>query len=98
MCSSTRPTARPGSTAGWCPRRSWWPPACAPTAGGRCSASPSATARTARFGRRRPTGPDDDHDLRHRYAPVLLAQDESVIVVAERLGHENAKLVLSTHG
>ncbi len=29
---------------------------------------------------------------------MLLAQGESVIVVAERLGHENANLVLSTYG
>ncbi|MEU8084139.1 tyrosine-type recombinase/integrase [Micromonospora sp. NPDC049101] len=38
------------------------------------------------------------HDLRHHYASVLLMQGESVIVVAERLGHENATLVLSTYG
>ncbi|MGC5030163.1 tyrosine-type recombinase/integrase [Micromonospora sp. DT229] len=38
------------------------------------------------------------HDLRHHYASVLLMQGESVIVVAERLGHENAALVLSTYG
>jgi integrase len=38
------------------------------------------------------------HDLRHHYASVLLMQGESVIVVAERLGHENASLVLSTYG
>lgn len=38
------------------------------------------------------------HDLRHHYASVLLMQGESVIVVAERLGHENAVLVLSTYG
>lgn len=38
------------------------------------------------------------HDLRHHYASVLLAQGESVIVVAERLGHHNASLVLSTYG
>jgi integrase len=38
------------------------------------------------------------HDLRHHYASVLLMQGESVIVVAERLGHENANLVLSTYG
>ncbi|MGC9668085.1 tyrosine-type recombinase/integrase [Planosporangium sp. 12N6] len=38
------------------------------------------------------------HDLRHHYASVLLAQGESVIVVAERLGHENANLVLSAYG
>jgi integrase len=38
------------------------------------------------------------HDLRHHYASVLLAQGESVVAVAERLGHENANLVLSTYG
>ena len=38
------------------------------------------------------------HDLRHHYASVLLAQGESVIAVAERLGHHNAALVLSTYG
>lgn len=36
------------------------------------------------------------HDLRHHCASVLLMQGESVTVVAERLGHENASLVLST--
>jgi integrase len=38
------------------------------------------------------------HDLRHHHASVLLAQGESVIVVAERPGHENANPVLSTYG
>jgi integrase len=38
------------------------------------------------------------HDLRHRYASVLLLQGESVVAVAERLGHHNASLVLSTYG
>jgi integrase len=38
------------------------------------------------------------HDLRHHYASVLLAAGESVIAVAERLGHENATLVLTTYG
>lgn len=38
------------------------------------------------------------HDLRHHYASVLLAAGESVVAVAERLGHENAALVLSTYG
>ncbi|HEY3008180.1 MAG TPA: site-specific integrase [Micromonosporaceae bacterium] len=38
------------------------------------------------------------HDLRHHYASLLLMQGESVITVAERLGHENATLVLSTYG
>ncbi|MFI5851814.1 hypothetical protein ACIA8B_30600 [Micromonospora chalcea] len=36
--------------------------------------------------------------MRHHYASVLLMQGESVITVAERLGHENATLVLSTYG
>lgn len=38
------------------------------------------------------------HDLRHHYASVLLAAGESVIAVAERLGHENATLVLKVYG
>jgi integrase len=38
------------------------------------------------------------HDLRHAYASWLLAAGESVIAVAERLGHENATLVLTTYG
>jgi integrase len=38
------------------------------------------------------------HDLRHHFASVLLHAGESVIAVAERLGHENASLVLSTYG
>ncbi|MET7705455.1 site-specific integrase [Micromonospora sp. NPDC005413] len=38
------------------------------------------------------------HDLRHHYASVLLHAGESVVAVAERLGHKNAKLVLSTYG
>jgi integrase len=38
------------------------------------------------------------HDLRHHYASVLLAAGESVVAIAERLGHENATLVLSTYG
>ena len=37
------------------------------------------------------------HDLRHHYASVLLAAGESVVAVAERLGHENATLVLRTY-
>ena len=40
------------------------------------------------------------HDLalcaRHHYASALLAAGESVVAVAERLGHENATLVLSS--
>lgn len=38
------------------------------------------------------------HDLRHHSASVLLAAGESVVAVAERLGHENATLVLKTYG
>jgi integrase len=38
------------------------------------------------------------HDLRHHYASVLPAAGESVIAVAERLGHENATLVLTGYG
>jgi integrase len=38
------------------------------------------------------------HDLRHHYVSVLLAAGESVVAVAERLGHKNAKLVFSTYG
>jgi integrase len=38
------------------------------------------------------------HALRHQYASVLLAAGESVVAVAERLGHENAALVLKTYG
>jgi len=38
------------------------------------------------------------HDLRHHFASVLLAAGESMVAVAERLGHENASLVLKTYG
>jgi integrase len=38
------------------------------------------------------------HDLRHHYASVLLAAGESVVAVAERLGHKNAGLVIKTYG
>jgi integrase len=38
------------------------------------------------------------HDLRHAYASWLLAAGESVIAVAERLGHQNATLVLTVYG
>lgn len=38
------------------------------------------------------------HDLRHHFASVLLHAGESVVAVAERLGHENATLVLTTYG
>ena len=44
-----------------------------------------------------PTG-TTSHSLRHHFASVLLAAGESVVAVAERLGHENAVLVLSTYG
>ena len=38
------------------------------------------------------------HDLRHHYASVLLAGGDSVLAVAERLGHEDATLVMTTYG
>lgn len=38
------------------------------------------------------------HDLRHHFASVLLAAGESVVAVAERLGHENASMVLKVYG
>lgn len=38
------------------------------------------------------------HDLRHHFASVLLAAGESVVAVAEWLGHDNATLVLTTYG
>ena len=38
------------------------------------------------------------HDLRHHYASLLLAAGESVVAVAERLGHDDASLVLKTYG
>jgi integrase len=38
------------------------------------------------------------HDLRHHFASVLLNAGESVVAVAEALGHENATLVLKTYG
>lgn len=37
------------------------------------------------------------HSLRHHYASVLVAAGESVFAVAERLGHRNPNLVLSTY-
>lgn len=54
----------------------------------------------------RPAGPPlpvlpentTSHDLRHHYASVLLFAGESVVAVAERLGHENAALVLAVYG
>lgn len=38
------------------------------------------------------------HALRHHYASVLLAGGESVVAVAERLGHEDAAMVLRVYG
>lgn len=38
------------------------------------------------------------HDLRHHYASVLLAAGESVVAVAERLGHDNATMVIRVYG
>src|SRR5919198_1532997 len=43
-CSSTPPTARPESTAGWSPKRWWWPPGCAGTGGVKGSAEMVAAA------------------------------------------------------
>lgn len=37
------------------------------------------------------------HDLRHHYASVLIAGGESVVAVAERLGHEDAGMVLKIY-
>jgi site-specific recombinase XerC len=38
------------------------------------------------------------HDLRHHYASVLLAAGESVVAVAERLGHDDATMVIRVYG
>ena len=38
------------------------------------------------------------HDLRHHFSSLLLAAGESVIAVAEYLGHKDATLVLKTYG
>lgn len=38
------------------------------------------------------------HDLRHHFASVLLHEGESVVAVAELLGHKDANLVLKTYG
>jgi integrase len=38
------------------------------------------------------------HALRHHFASVLLAAGESVVAVAERLGHEDATMVLRVYG
>lgn len=47
-----------------------------------------------------PTFPGDttSHDLRHHYASVLLAAGESVVAVAERLGHDDATMVIKVYG
>lgn len=37
------------------------------------------------------------HDLRHAYASWLLDAGESVVTVADRLGHENASMVITTY-
>ncbi|MCU1660197.1 MAG: Site-specific recombinase XerD, partial [Pseudonocardia sp.] len=44
-----------------------------------------------------PTG-TTSHDLRHHFASILLQAGESVVAVAEYLGHEDATLVLRTYG
>jgi integrase len=38
------------------------------------------------------------HDLRHHYASVLLHAGESVVAVAERLGHKDATQVIKVYG
>jgi integrase len=38
------------------------------------------------------------HDLRHHFASVLLQAGESVVAVAEWLGHDNATLILTVYG
>jgi integrase len=38
------------------------------------------------------------HDLRHHYASVLIAAGASVVAVAQRLGHENAGMVIRVYG
>ena len=53
---------------------------------------------TAAAKRAGPPAGTTSHDLRHHYASVLLAAGESVVAVAEHLGHENATLVLKTYG
>lgn len=52
---------------------------------------------TAAEGSTFPAG-STSHDLRHHYASVLLAAGESVIAVAERLGHDDATMVLKVYG
>lgn len=57
----------------------------------------AAARRVADTDPRFPAG-TTTHDLRHHYASVLLAAGESVVAVAERLGHDNAALVLGVYG
>lgn len=69
---------------------------------GRSYAHPTYTARilapaVARCVPDVPTG-TSSHDLRHHYASVLLAASESVVAVAERLGHDDATMVLRVYG
>lgn len=42
-------------------------------------------------------GSTTTHDLRHHYASVLISGGESVVAVAERLGHEDAAMVLKIY-
>ena len=65
-------------------------------------AHPTYTARiiapaVARLAGVVPAG-TSSHDLRHHYASVLLAAGESVVAVAERLGHDDASMVLRVYG
>jgi integrase len=69
---------------------------------GRPIAHPTYTARilapaVARLVPAVPVG-TSSHDLRHHYASVLLAAGESVVAVAERLGHDDATMVLRVYG
>ena len=38
------------------------------------------------------------HDLRHTYASLLIAANVQLMVVAEQLGHTDARLVLLRYG
>ena len=38
------------------------------------------------------------HDLRHTYASLLIAANVQPMVVAEQLGHSDARLVLQRYG
>lgn len=59
----------------------------------RAAARKLATAKGSTF----PAG-ITTHDCRHHYAAVLLAAGESVVAVAERLGHDNATMVIKVYG